>query len=236
MTSLEAYDWIEFSGQLSQRLALAQAELEKKRGLVREKDWLATAVELAESSREAHRSIHERAPFLPELEGVRTDFAALAQNQWVDGLEKLFAGLTFHLGNRAPVLELLFPHLKFATLRRVRGEGAVDYALDFNRRLGTTYVGRIFSQPDCTFAQPVLALVQSTEARWRAIRGGQTLPDETVDEVRQELILAGQHLAVVSRQAKLLAEAALVPLPEAFERAGLGFNPRKRPTRKTAER
>ena len=56
---VEAYDVIRHSALLAERLAAAQAELEKKRGLKAEKEWLRAAGDLLGGARAepgAHRA------------------------------------------------------------------------------------------------------------------------------------------------------------------------------------
>jgi hypothetical protein len=57
------------------------------------------------------------------------------------------------------------------------------------------------------------------------------LPHEQAAPLRAELIALGKKLDVGLRQARCLAEAALAPLPDAFENSGLAAKPRKRAAR-----
>src|SRR5689334_3735022 len=108
LSPLEAYDLIRFSEHLQERLDAAAAELAPRRGLTLEKEWLGTAQRLMREASEGASGLLERARALPELAEVRQEFAAVFQNQWVDALERLLAGITFHIGGRDPVIEALF--------------------------------------------------------------------------------------------------------------------------------
>ncbi len=102
LSPLEAYDVIRHSALLSERLAAAQAELEKKRGLKAEKEWLRAAGDLLGAAREPSQGAIERARGLPGLEEARDELGAVFQGLWVDALERLLAGITFHAGPRTP--------------------------------------------------------------------------------------------------------------------------------------
>lgn len=229
LSTLEAYDIIKFSEQFLERLTAAQSSLAQKRGLKAEKDWMAAAHELVTSARAPTQGLLERARELPELEEVRDDYAGDFQNAWVDALERLLAGITFHCGSRAPVIEALYPHQKLPQLRRCGFDVAEAFARDFERRLKGSYVSRQFAQPDFAF---ILPAVEQVGAAWQkllsAFGGGEPMPEDQAIEIRKELVAAGKRLDLALLQARLLAEAALAPVHGAFEASGLGLKPKKR--------
>ena len=225
---LEAYDVIRHSALLSERLAAAQAELEKKRGLKAEKEWLRAAGDLLGAAREPSQGILERARGLPGLEEARDELGAVSQGLWVDALERLLAGITFHAGPRAPVIEAVFPHAKLPALRKASREAALGFAEDLERRMKTSYVTRTFAEPAFAFALPVLDQLASAFAQWQAVYSGEDMPEPQAAEVLKELLAAAKRLELACRQAKLLADAALAPCGGLFEELGLSAKPKRR--------
>jgi hypothetical protein len=227
---VEAYDMIRHSAVLAERLAAAQAELEKKRGFKAEKEWLRAAGDLLGAAREPSQAIVERARGLPGLEEVRDEMGAVFQGLWVDALERLLAGVTFHAGPRAPLIEAVFPHTKFAVLRKASRESALGFAEDLGRRMKTSYVTRTIAEPAFAFAVPVLDQVASTFTQWQEVYSGENMPEPQAAEVLKELLAAAKGLELACRQAKLLAEAALAPCGGLFEELGLSAKPKRRST------
>jgi hypothetical protein len=228
---VEAYDTICHSALLAERLAAAQAELEKKRGLKAEKEWLRAAGDLLGAAREASQGIVERARGLPGLEEVRDEMGAVFQGLWVDALERLLAGVTFHAGPRAPLIEAVFPHTKLAALRKASRESALGFAEDLGRRMKTSYVTRTLAEPAFAFALPVLDQVASAFSQWQEVYSGENMPEPQAADVLKELLAAAKRLELACRQAKLLAEAALAPCGGLFEELGLSAKPKRRSTR-----
>jgi hypothetical protein len=232
---VEAYDVIRHSALLAERVVAAQAELEKKRGLKAEKDWLRAAGELLSGAREPSQGIIERARGLPGLEEVRDELGVVFQGLWVDALERLLAGLTFHAGPRAPIIEAVFPNSKLAALRKASRESALGFAEELGRRMKTSYVTRTFAEPAFAFALPVLDQLAAAFSQWQEVYSGENMPELQAAEVLKELFAAAKRLELACRQAKLLAEAALAPCGGLFEELGLSVKPRRRTVRTKAQ-
>ncbi|ATB26677.1 hypothetical protein [Melittangium boletus] len=228
LSTLEAYDLVRFAEAFDSRLATADELLASRPGLEREKEWLSTALQLLRAERAPAQSILEKVRDLPELEEVREEFAFTLQNAWIDTLEKVHAGITFCASSRAPVIEALFPHLKFPQLRRASRDTLQEFVTGFERRLKSSYVSRILARDDFAFVRPVLEQVAAAYAQWQACFVPVQLPHEQAAPLRAELISLGKRLDLALRQARCLAEASLAPLPEAFENSGLASKPRKR--------
>ena len=92
----------------------------------------------------------------PSWRRLREEFSFQQQSLWVDALEKLHAGITFSASSRAPVIEALFPHLKFPQLRRAPQDAVNEFATAYERRLKSSYVTRIFAQDDFAIVRPVV--------------------------------------------------------------------------------
>lgn len=228
LSTQEAYDLIRFAEAFEARLVTASDTLADREGLEPEKEWMATALKLVRTALVPAPALLGRAKDLPELEEAREEFSFQQQNLWVDALEKLHAGITFCASSRAPVIEALFPHLKFPQLRRASQETVNEFAAAYERRLKSSYVNRIFSQDDFSFVRPVVDQVASTYAAWQASLAPSNLSDAQVAPLRAEMISVASRLDVALRQARLLAEAALVPVPDAFDSSGLAAKPKRR--------
>ncbi|OJT16474.1 hypothetical protein BO221_50080 [Archangium sp. Cb G35] len=231
LSTLEAYDLVRFAEAIDSRLAAADELLAGRPGLEREKEWLSTAIQIVRSERAPAPALLEKVRDLPELEEVREEFAFNLQNLWVDSLEKLHAGITFCASSRSPVIEALFPHLKFPQLRRASREAIQEFAAGYERRLKSSYVSRILARDDFSFVRPVLDQVATAYSTWQACFAPVQLPHEQAAPLRAELIALGKKLDIALRQARCLAEASLAPIPDAFENSGLAAKPRKRAAR-----
>lgn len=228
VSELESYDLIRFAELLEQRLSAAQQQLAAQEGLAPEKSWLDTALSLLLEAQQPATALLPRVRDLAELAEVREEFAEELQNAWVDAMEKLHAGITFSASSRTPVIDALFPHLKFAILRRGTAESVNDYQQQFIRRLNTSYVTRLMAQEEFELVRPVIAKVTSAHEAWQQCLAPLPLPEAEAVPLREELKALGTLLDQRSRQARLLSEAALMPLPGLFEESGLSLKPRRR--------
>ncbi|NBD11007.1 hypothetical protein [Corallococcus silvisoli] len=233
-STLESYELIRFAEAFEARLATAEEMVVGRPGLEAEKQWLASALERLREAREPAGGLLEQVKDLPELDEAREEFSFDQQGRWVDALEKLHAGITFTASSRAPVIEALFPHLKFPQLRRAPVELVNEYATSYERRFKSAYVTRIFSRDDFAMVRPVVDQVAATFAAWTASLSPTPLPPDQEAALREALVSLGRRLDVALRQGRLLAEAALVPVPGVFEAAGLTLKPRKRAGRSLA--
>lgn len=228
LSTQEAYDLIRFAEAFEARLVTAHDTLADREGLEPEKEWMATALKLIRTTLIPAPALLGRAKDLPELEEAREEFSFQQQNLWVDALEKLHAGITFCASSRAPVIETLFPHLKFPQLRRASQETVDEFAAAYERRLKSSYVNRIFAQDDFSFVRPVVDQVANAYAAWQASFAPCTLSDAQLTPLRAEMISVASRLDVALRQTRLLAEAALIPVPGAFDSSGLAAKPKRR--------
>ncbi|AGC44829.1 hypothetical protein MYSTI_03518 [Myxococcus stipitatus DSM 14675] len=227
-STLESYELIRFAEAFESRLATAGEMLAGRPGLEAEKSWLATALELVRTTRSPAAGVVDRVKDLPELEEAREEYAFQQQGLWVDALEKLHAGITFTASSRAPVIEALFPHVKFAQLRRAPREIIFEYATSYERRTRSAYVSRIFAREDFALVRPVMETVATAHSEWRSSHEPAPLSPEVEIVLREELVNLGRKLEIALRQARLLSEAALVPVPSVHEAAALGLKPKRR--------
>ncbi len=221
MTVPEAFELLRAASIFEERLLCAREELAAHSYLVRELGWIDMAAALLSEGARERQALEERAEALPELEQTRQAGAALSLSRWLDALERAVAGITFHLGARDPLLEALFPHQRFAQLRRSKRPQLEEYAAELTRRLQSTYVIRMMTRAELDFAQPVLEEAERALARWRAHFEARELTEEARAALRRDLLLAAERVALSLRQSRSLAEAAMAPLPERFEAHGL---------------
>lgn len=225
---LEAFDAVAHSEVLLSRLEAAEAELSRKQGLKDEKAWLAAAVARVTAAREGVGDLLTRVLRLPQLEALREEHARTLQQAAVDAVERLQAGITFHGGSRAPLIETLFAKLKLPALRRADREDFDKFCADFEKRLNGSYVKRMLS--DATYAplEPALQAMRDAFATWRGAFSPEPLSETDARALTDELDAAARRLELPLRQARLLAEAACAPVRELFESSGLAAKPKKR--------
>jgi hypothetical protein len=225
---LDAYDTVAHSEVLLLRLTTAFAELSRKQGLKDEKDWLELAITRVTAARDGLGDLLGRVMRLPEMEPAREDHARALQAAAVDAVERLQAGLTFHAGARAPLLEALYGKLKLPLLRRCDREDFERFCVDFEKRLNSGYAKRMLGEPSLAVLKDALDQVRASFAAWRASFTGELLGEQEARALRDELDACARRLELPMRQARLLAEAALVPLKDFYESTGIAQRPRKR--------
>jgi hypothetical protein len=228
LSVVEAFDLVALAAQLADRLETAKAQLAQKNGHRREKEWLDSAAELLATGKAERAELMQRAFRLDELAFLREEEAEARLGQWVDALEKLVAGITFHAGSRSPMFEALFPKQKIPSLRRAPKEQVEKYHKDFEKRLNGSYAKRMLGTDEFAFAGPVLEQVAGAYARWQEAFSPAPLAPEETESLTNELTHAAQKLELPIRQAKLVAEAALAPVHGAFEASGLNLKLKKR--------
>jgi hypothetical protein len=82
--------------------------------------------------------------------------------------------------------------------------------------------------PAFEFAVPVIEQMRAAFGAWRAGCSLEPLPEAEVAAVADALRDAAGEVELPLRQVRMLAEAALAPVPGAFEDSGLGAKPKKR--------
>lgn len=211
---LDLYRQHQQGQSLAEKIDRRVREVIGLKGFAREKAWLADAQAVLSERLAEMAAPLAAAQRLPELEGYREDFARVPQQSYVDALEKLWAGISFHLGRRAPLLEALFPHQKFAALRKPKPEQVRAYAAELEKRLAKSYVQRMLADEDCAFARPVLVEVVARLAEWEAVLAAPPLEGDEAEAAREAVRGAGRRLEPAMRQARHLVDAANLTLPE----------------------
>jgi hypothetical protein len=228
MNTLEAYDLVVFALSMHDKLAQAARVLDQKAEAAAEKGWMEEAEKLLAESLVKAKPLLEWARPLPELRAVRMESAAEVIGVWVDALEKLHAGITFHASSRTPLLPALFSHTKFPALRKASFEVAEEYARELQRRLKASYVERMLGLEEFAFARPIVEQAIAAFEAVVATCGETQLPEDETRAVTEALLAYAKELELRLAQVKLLAQAALVPFESAFDQAGLSQKPKKR--------
>jgi hypothetical protein len=230
---IEAFDTVVYAESLLGRLREAQKRIANKQ-LADEKQWLASAVDRLAAALAPLEGLAAKSAPLPELEPVRGDLAKTLQNIAIDAVERLQAGITFHAGPRAPVLEELFGPYKLPPLRRAGRDDFEKFTASFSKRLRTQYIKRMLSSEDFAPVQGALQAVTQSFDAWRAAFAPEPLPEADADKLRAQLTVAADTLALPLQQARLLAEAAVAPVEGLFAELGLAAKPKKRAAPKSA--
>lgn len=223
---IDAFDTVIFAETFLERLHEASKRIAKKQ-LLEEKQWVQTAIERLSAVVVPVAGVMTKCAQLPELEEVRPDLARTVQNAAIDAVERLQAGITFHLGPRAPVIEELFA-AKLPPLRRANREDFENFITSFNRKLKTQYIKRTLAGDDCAPVQGALTAVTQGFDAWRASFSPEPLPEHEAETLRAQLTVAADSISPVLHQARLLVEAALVPVEGLFAELGLAAKPKKR--------
>lgn len=231
LSAVEAFEVLRFAQQYLPKLEEAQAVLEKRNAGEFERGWIAQAIALVSSELRNAPAVIERARPLPELAELVARLADEDQGRWVDALEKLVAGITFTAGSRSPLIEALFPHQKWPALRRAVREDVTRFQAELERRSKTGYVTRMLAAEELTVVRPVFDQVAQAFARWQACFSPAPLTPEEAEQLRNDLGTTAERVDRVTRQARLLAEAALLIADGAYEQLGLQAKPKKRPAK-----
>lgn len=225
---LEAYEQIAHSHVLLRRLDAAIAELAKRPGLDEEKQWLAAGRARLESARGAIGDILDRALRLEELAPMRGGRSRELQGEVIDALERLHAGIAFAGGARSPLLDALFMNMKLPILRKVAREEMERAWADFDRRLGSTYAKRMLADETYVVVAPTVKGAAEAYATWQGSFEPAPLPPEESRALGEELITIGDSVDLPSRQARLLAQAALLAMRELLDEHGLTPKPKRK--------
>lgn len=229
---IEAFDTVIFAEIFLERLHEASKRLAKKQ-LVEEKQWVQTAIERLTAVVTPVAGVTTKCAQLPELEEVRPVLAKTVQNAAIDAVERLQAGITFHLGPRAPVIEELFA-AKLPPLRRANREDFENFITSFNRKLKMQYIKRTLASDDCAPVQGALTAVTQGFDAWRAAFSPEPLSENEAETLRAQLTVAADSISPVLHQARLLVEAATFPVEGLFVELGLAAKPKKRSAPKAA--
>jgi hypothetical protein len=227
----EAQDLATFATQTAERLALASARFDAEHDArTEERGWLAVAARrVSEGLEGVQAALLEAAP-LPEFANARKVKSETLSNAWADAIEGLFDAIVANVSANGPLIEALFPHQRFASLRRP-GSAAHNFWLEFERRADSSYVRRLCSDPEYQFLPPLLEAAKASERAVREAASPRALPEAQSEALRGGVSAAAEALELALRQARSLTEAAFAATPTAVSELGLDAKPKRRAAR-----
>ena len=228
-TLVECFELLLEAEQLAPRLDAAGAALAQLPNIDEELRWLEAArARLATVSVTSQRALLDRALRLVELESLKPERGKHLQVAVADEIERLQAGIGFTGGARSPLLEVVFANLKVPTLRKCNRTELDRFCAELERRLASSYARRILATERYQPVLPTLQGVASAIATWRSVFIEPPIEGDAAARLREELAAAGAAAELAVRQARLLAQAALLPAAELLDWAGLPIPKAKR--------
>jgi hypothetical protein len=224
----DAHDLSAFAAQILDRLAQATQHLADANGaLADEITWLESAARrVGEGHERTHAALREAAP-LPEFANARKVKSEELSNAWADAVEKVFDGIVANVSANGPLVEALFPHQRFASLRKA-GTSAQNFWNEFERRADSAYVRRLCQDPDYEFLSPLLAAARESEKNLRELISPKPLPEAQATKLRDDVSAAAEKLELALRQTRSLCEAAFAATPALVAELGLDAKPKRR--------
>lgn len=217
----DAHDFSAFAAQTLERLAQASATLsEQEADVAAEKGWLAFATDRIGTALEGVRTALEEAQPLPEFASLRKVNREELANAWADAVEAVFDTIVANVSANGPLVEALFPHQRFATLRKP-GNSAQNFWKEFERRADSSYVKRLCSDPDYAFLSPLLEKARESEERVRELVTPKPLPEAEQLVLREKVSAAVEQLELAIRQTRSLVDAAFARTPALVSELGL---------------
>ena len=221
---VESFELLVEADQLAPRLQAAATALAQLPDLDDEKAWLAAAnARLSGADVTSHGELLDRALRLRELEDVKGERGKLLQEAIANEVDRLQASITLAGGARSPLMDVIFGNFKVPALRKCNAADLQKFDAELEKRLTSTYTKRVLGGAPW---KDVVATVQSYRAavaKWRAVFVEPPLADDDPETalIKDALTSAANHVQLRVRQARLLAQAALLPAIELLDGAGL---------------
>jgi len=227
----EAQELTAFALQTVDRLSAARARFDSEHDEAsEERGWLEAAAQRVTASLErVQQTLVDAAP-LPEFASARKVKSETLANAWADAIEGVFDAIVANVSANGPLVEALFPHQRFATLRRP-GSSAHNFWLEFERRAESSYVRRLCSDPEYAFLPPLLEAAKTSERSLREAIAPRPLSEDQAAPLREAVSLAASSLELALRQARSLIEAAFAATPTWVSELGLDAKPKRRAAR-----
>lgn len=229
-TLVEAFELLVHAEQLGPRLDAAATALAQLPDLDDEKRWLAAArARLASTAATSHGALLDRALRHKDLASLKTgDRGKLLQPAVADEIERLQAAITVAAGARSPLLDTLFLDLKVPVLRKCTKGELERFGHELERRLASSYARRLLAGERYAAVVPVVHSVRTALGLWASVFVDPPLEGAAADAVHDELLAAARAIELPIRQARLLAQAALLPTQDLLDSAGVVITKPKR--------
>jgi hypothetical protein len=221
LSPLVSFELLIEAEQLAPRLDAAATAMAQLPQLHDERGWLAAAqARLAAVATTSYAGLLDRALRLPELESLKAEHGKRLQAAIADEVERLQGAIT-HVGTaRSPLLEVLFLNLKIPALRKCSKSELDKFCAELERRLASTYSRRVLATDRYRPVDGCVQAFAAALATWRSVFVEPSLTDEAAAPVRADLVAAGCAVELAVRQARLLAQAALLPAAELLDAEG----------------
>jgi hypothetical protein len=227
----EAQDLSAFGTAALERLAQARASFDQAHDEhAEERGWLTVAAERVSAGLEGSQAALREAAPLPEFASARKVKSEVLANAWADAVESVFDGIVANVSANGPLVEALFPHQRFAALRKP-GATAQNFWLEFERRAESSYVRRLCQDPAYQFLPPLLAAARESEQKVRELSAPKPLPEAEATMLREQVSAAAERLELALRQTRALCEAAFAATPALVAELGLDAKPKRRAQR-----
>jgi hypothetical protein len=228
----ETFDLVTHAEVFEERLAAAAVELSKRPALAEEQSWLESAHRSIVRARSGIGDLLTRALRLPGLESMRGDRSRVLQGAVLDAVDQLHAAMVAGGGERSPLIETVYRNMKpTVTMRRSTRDELEKYCAEIEKRLASSYAQRILADPAYAVLEPALERLRRAQAEWREFLT--PLPPDAAEAraLREELEAVARRLELPSRQARLIAEAALMPVDGLLEASHILDKPKRRTAR-----
>ncbi|HEY4105827.1 MAG TPA: hypothetical protein VGM44_18130 [Polyangiaceae bacterium] len=227
----DARDLGVFAEQTAERLAQAEAHSALEGDAqIEERGWLAVAAGRVRAALERVETALSDAAPLPEFAAARKLKSEEFANAWADAIEAVFDAIVANVSANGPLVEALFPHQRFASLRKP-GNSAQNFWREFERRAESGYVRRLCADPAYSFLPPLLEAARASEQKVRELGMPKPLPEAEALALREAVSDAALALELALRQARSLVEAAFAVTPNAPGELGLDTKPKRRAQR-----
>jgi hypothetical protein len=221
LSPVVSFELLVDAAQLAPRLEAAATAMAQLPQLEDERGWLAAARgRLAAVQSSSHAGLLDRALRLPELESLKAEHGKRLQAAIADEVERLQGAITQVGTARSPLLEVLFLNLKIPALRKCGRSELDKFCAELERRLASTYARRVLATERYRPVDGCVQAFAAALATWRGVFVEPPLADDAADSVRAELVAAGAAVELPVRQARLLAQAALLPAAELLDAEG----------------
>lgn len=219
-TLVDAFELLIQTEQLVPRLDAAITAFAQLAGFEEEKAWLATA--RARLAVDFDPKLLVRGLRLADLDIYHNERGKLLQIAIADEVERLEAAITFVSGGRSPLLDTLFLDLKVPALRKCSRAELEKFCIEIERRLASSYAKRLLATDRYkTSVAPTVRALRVAIATWASVFVEPPLEGEVADRLREAIQTAASAIELPVRQARLLAQAALLPATELLDAAGL---------------
>jgi hypothetical protein len=129
------------------------------------------------------------------------------------------------------LLEALFSNVKFPVLRKLEREELERVRADFEKRLSSGYAKRMLADETYSVVAPTLEKAFQAFTTWRNAFNPAPLDEADAAALCEELVTTAHRIEHPSRQARLLAQAALLSMKELLDEYGLAPKPKRRGSR-----